>query len=108
MPVTSASFSFQDRVGVRHEPARVGPRVSEDADERGLIATRGRRDVDQSCAGLDETHGTTDVFMSLSGPDNTTTLIEEDADDGEGSNARQSHVASKQPLCSAWVGGSAG
>ncbi len=45
-------------------------------------------DVTQAARYTIKTHGATDVFMSLHGPNNATTLIEEDDDDGEGSNAK--------------------
>ncbi len=37
-----------------------------------------------------ETHGLTDVVMSVFGPNSETTLVEEDDDDGDGSNAKVS------------------
>lgn len=45
-------------------------------------------DVVQAAKYTVETHGTTDVFMSLFGPNSAATLIEEDDDDGESSNAK--------------------
>jgi serine protease len=45
-------------------------------------------DVAQAAQYTVETHGTTDVFMSLFGPNSATTLLDEDDDDGESSNAK--------------------
>ena len=45
-------------------------------------------DVAQTAQYTVETHGTTDMYMSLFGPNSATTLIDEDDDDGESSNAK--------------------